>query len=234
MLKKRNPFLMILIGLIIYLTNAGYSFGYISANGAGNGYCEPGDPSCSGPTSFPNSRIKINSVTLIESYIEEGGSYFLKAFSDILLLSSRVEASKLGGFDENEIQKTIESGLVNIQNAKSIYYLLIREAESTPYNPVVISQLKTFPYSDFMIKNSLNNSVFKEVQDYLQNGNITGIFKRFNSKLLKMEELVMSIKTENDSTAMISIPVIWKLNETASDNLLFGQYVARIFSELIK
>lgn len=177
---------------------------------------------------------KINSVSLIESYIEEGGSYFLKAFSDILLLSGSVEAANLEGIDDNELQRTVETGLANIQNAKSAYLLLIRTAESTPYNPFIISQLKAFAYNDFMAKNALNGIVFGEVREYLQNGDITGIFKRLYSKLIVMEELMMSIKIETGSTSLPSIPVIWKLNETASDNLLFGQYVARIFSELTK
>jgi hypothetical protein len=49
-----------------------------------------------------------------------------------------------------------------------------------------------------------------------------------------MEELLLSIKNETDSTRMPPIPTIWRLNEAPSNNLLFGQYVTRIFSELTK
>ncbi len=228
---KNNPLLIILttlaVGLILTTGNA---YGYIAANGAGIGYCDPaGDPGCEEDKSGTALSM---SYAPIESYIEEGGGYFLNAFSTLLSMSNRVEMTNLAGIDRGELQQIVNQSLENITRAKYTYSLLIRAAEETPYNPDVLLKLKNFDYRGFMTRHSLNSVIFKEVEAYLQKGDITGIFKRVNNGFLSIEKLLLSIKTKTDLKRVPELSDIWKINEEASDTLIFGQYVARIFSEL--
>lgn len=231
--KQNKPLLLILAAMSVFLIfNAGNAYGYIAANGAGLGYCDPGsDPGCDENVSGVALSL---AYAPIESYIEEGGGYFLNAFSTILTLSNRVEMSNLAGVDHDELQKIVNSALENIANAKFTYYLLIRAAEETPYNREVLLKLKDFNYREFMTSNSLNGVIFREVSEYLEKGDITGIFKRMNTGFHSIEQLLLSIKAKTDLNRLPELADTWKLNEAASDTLLFGQYVARIFFELSK
>ncbi len=236
MIKGNNLFLKIMVGALMCLVLApANALGYVVYNGSGTGYCDPiSDPGCDNNVNSSNSLSGPASASMIESFIEEGGGYFLNAFSNILTLSNRVEMSNLNAVDYKELQKIAETGLANLQNAKSTYHLLILTAHSTPYNPAVISKLKAFDYNGFMRKNSLNGVILKELEDYLGMGDITGIYKRFYSKLIFMEGLLLSIKHRVDLNQLPGISEIWQLNETASNNLQFGQYAARVFAELAK
>lgn len=237
MIKGKNVFLKAMVGVLICLfLMTVSSSARLVYNGAGGGYCDPAtDPDCNGTTSTSSGSAAIiisNTSSMIECYIEEGAGYFLNAFSNILALSNRVEVSNISGIDYNELQSIVETGLTNVQNAKSTYYLLIMTAESTPYNPTVISKLKDFDYREYLIKNSLNSAVFEEVEAYLKKGDITGTFKRLYSSLSIMEGLLLSIKDKTGCRRMPDISKLWQLNETASNNLIFGGYVARVFAEL--
>ena len=231
--KKNNPLLIILAAMSVCLVlTTGNAFGYICANGAGLGYCDPAtDPGCNETKSGVALSLD---YAPIESYIEEGGGYFLNAFSNILSMSNRVEMTNLAGVDHDELRKIVNNGLDNITRARYTYFLLIRAAEKTPYNQDVLLKLKDFNYREFMTANSLNSVIFRQVAEYLEKGDITGIFKQMNTTFLSIEELLLSIKAKTDLNRPPQLTDIWTLNEAASNTLLFGQYAARIFSELPK
>lgn len=224
MIKSKDPASKVLsFALIILMLTTANLLSRLPGNGAGKGYCDPGvEPDCD-----PD---KGNST--IETYIEIGGGYFLNAFSDILSMSNRVEMSSLNGLDYNELQTIVNNGLDNIRNAKSTYLSLIQAAEETPYSQAVISKLKNFAYSDFMIKHSLNSILFKEVEGYLENGDITGTFKRFYNSCVKIEKLMTAVNGEVSLNRMPKLDDLWKINEEASTTLLFGQGISRIFDAL--
>jgi hypothetical protein len=140
--------------------------------------------------------------------------------------------SSLNGLDYNELQTIVNNGLENIRNAKSTYLSLIQAAEETPYNQAVISKLKKFTYPDFMIKHSLNSILFKEVEGYLENGDITGTFKRFYNSCDRIEKLMTAVSGEVSLHRMPELDDLWKINEEASTTLLFGQCISRIFDAL--
>jgi len=47
-----------------------------------------------------------------------------------------------------------------------------------------------------------------------------------------MRDLLNKLKYSNDTSTIPDIPNIWKVNESTSETLVFGQYVARIFSAI--
>ena len=236
MIKGNNVFWKVVpVALMCVMFTTTNTLAYVVYNGSGTGYCDPStDPGCNGSTGASSSLSIPASASTIEFLIEEGGGYFLNAFSSILTLSNRVEISNLSGIDYKELQSIVDTGLTNVQNARSTYSLLIMTAESTPYNPTVISKLRDFDYREYLVKNSLNSVVFEEVETYLKRGDITGTFKRLYSGLAVMEGLLLSIKYNTGCNRVPDISIIWKLNETASNNLIFGGYVARVFAELSK
>ena len=131
-----------------------------------------------------------------------------------------------------ELNKIVDSALENIINANATYYILIQIAQDTPYDMEVILKLKSFDYQDFMTEYSLNSDIFKEVEGYLKNGDITGTFIRIYTNFIKIKRLLLSIKYEVSLNKMPTLSKIWEVNEEASRTLTFGQYITRIFYAL--
>jgi len=220
--KKQLIFKVLIFCMAIFLLNINI-FSRISANGAGGGYEDPG-----GKSNLLGSKENY----IIETYIEEGGGYFLNTFSDIMSISNRIEMANLKGIDYEELKRIVDSALENIRNAKATYYLLIKTALDTPYDPIVNLKLRSFNYYALMTEHSLNVSVFNEVAGYLKNGDITGTFIRIKNSFIKIEGLLISIKYEVALNKMPELSKIWEVNEEAANTLIFGQYITRIFYAL--
>lgn len=221
--KKQLILKTLILCMTIFLINAEV-FSVILTNRGGDAY--------GGDGSGESNGMGIRENSIIENYIEEGGGYFLNTYSNIMSISNRIEMANLEGIDYEELQKIVDSALENIINAKVTYYILIQLAQDTPYNMEVISKLKSFDYQAFMTEYSLNSDIFKEVERYLKNGDITGSFIRIKNSFIKIEGLLWSIKYEVLSNKMPGLSKFWQVNEEASNTLIFGQYITRIFYAL--
>jgi hypothetical protein len=186
---------------------------YICGNGAGEGYGEGSDEKGS----------------IIETYIIEGAAFFLKANSDIQLYLNRIELSVLNGTDYNEMMSILNSAYDNMAKAKESYDNLIKTAEVTSYNDVVIFKLSNFNYDEFAEKNSLNRTIFKEVEGYLGRGNINGAFRNIHTKFCEIIEKINFLKGKLSLNEMVEIKIYWKLNQDFCQTLLFGQYISEVF-----
>ncbi len=229
MAKEKSRFgLKIMTALLVGLMMATPAvYGYIACNGLGGGYCDPSsDPGCS-----DESSEKTGGAT-IESQVEEAGGSFLSSIHHIFALSNRVEMSNLNGVDLDEMQQITDNALVNIMNANAAYASLIRVQEATPYNREVIAKLNAFRYRRFRLEHGLNRVIFREVKGFLRNGDITGAFKRFHARCLRIEELMMAINNDVASGRLPELSSLWQVNEEASQALIFSQYITRVFYAL--
>jgi hypothetical protein len=217
-MKRLNIHTYWLVVLFTIIVSAnGYS--YIAHNHGENGYDEP-----DGGQSNTNSYIK--------SDIIQGAGYYFKAVSGIQKLLRIVELKDANGIDEAEFNETLDDAIHNIQSAITTYDKLIKKAEVTPYRQSFQEALKDFPYDDFMTQNGLNRTIFNEVEDFLHRGNITGVFKRTFATLAQIDGMLNTIKSEFTLNRDVSIPVFWRLNETAAQLSLFGSYTARVFNTI--
>jgi hypothetical protein len=219
-MKKRSKKLglKIFIGVFLAYAFSMSAFACICANGAGDGY-------------IPE---KTNGTNVIETYVIEGAGYFLNANSSILLLLNKVEMAELKGADYSEFRTILDDAVYNMKEAKLTYDNLIKTAEATPYNQNVITILKTFNYDAFAENNGLNSLIFKVVENHLGSGDITGSFKKINTKFTKIIDMLAAMSETISSNQTPDISALWKLNQESSQTLLFGQYIAQVFYELRK
>ena len=220
--SKRNlePKIMIL-SLIIFIFSFGVSlYPRISFNGSGSGYDGPGD----GDRAFDNASI--------ESMVVEGAGYYLLANSCIQSFLNQVELQDVRGVDYSELQRLIANAVEHITNARFAYERLVETAERTPYNPAVIEQLKDFDYDSFMLENRLNETIFKKVEGYLSNGDITGAFRHGLSVIRSIQWLLFIVANYVEFDQMPELEISWKLNELCAEFSLFGSYTARIFHSI--
>ena len=214
---NKHPIMMVTIVFIIMVMSNNNLFSYISCNGSGSGY-----EGSSGGEGFTYT-------TTIENLIIEGAGYYLQGNSDIQAILKMVELHDLKETDYNELQRLLNSALENITNSRLTYEKLVTRAEATPYNPVVLEQLKTFDYTIFMYANRLNASVFKRVEGFLSAGDITGAFKYVLAAVRDIEYLLITMKNEMDSNRLESY---WQLNELCAETTLFGSFIARVFHQI--
>ena len=223
---KKNLILTPLVGMLILLMIPTVVMPRIFANGSGGGY-DDGDGT-SGNVAGIQSQFNT-----IETYVIRGAGFYLKAYSDILELLNRVEESDLKGMDFNEVQQISDRALMNMYNAIYTYYYLIRRAEMTPYNEAVIKKLTAFDYDGFVEKRGLNSVVFKMVEEYLQAGDITGMYKRIYLELTAIVQTLHYVRDELYLGKLPDLSNLWRLNEQCFQTLLFGQYMARVFYALL-
>jgi hypothetical protein len=199
---------------IIFSMNA---FSYIYHNGSGQGYTSGDDETA------------VISTLSIETYVIQGGGYFLEASSCIQSILNRVEMQDFNGFYISELEQLVYRAYFNIIFARMTYEQLIQLAESTPYEREFISKLKGFDYQSFLENNGLNAVVFNKVREYLEKGDITGSFKHTYSNLCALEDLLTTIKKGIAVNQTPELSLLWKLNETCAESSIFGSYAARIY-----
>lgn len=223
MKHKQSIFTVLLVTFtaVIFVLNA---YPYINLNGAGSGYGEGGDDDSTG--------IQSVDYQSIEYYIQAGGTYYLEANSQVQTLLKLVEQQDIHGVNYFEMQFVVNRALYNMQMAKQTYEQLIRKAENTPYNENFLAQLREFDYDSFMQKNSLNPVLFDLVRQYLQNGDITGMFKRTYADVTVMIDLLVNIRDSVYQYGLPGISLFRQLNEKQALSSVFGSYTARVFSEI--
>lgn len=217
----------VLVSLALCILLTGNLFPYIFGNGSGKGFCDPGvDPECDDGS---NRIGYISTNSAINTYVEQGAGYFLNANSSFLSLLNGVELSNLNGIDYNETAQLLAKAIMNIQNAKVTYEQLIQVAEVTPYNLNFISKLKSFDYQGFMTLNNLNSVIFIELSEILKNGDIIGFYRRIHSKIVIVENSLLSIDIDSPLTQEPGLKLLWEANEIFQATLIFGQYGSRVF-----
>ena len=176
---------------------------------------------------FNYSNERLNSG--LNAYIIEGGGYFLQVGSDINTLLSRVEFSELYGLDFEEIQKTLDAAIDNLEKARGNYYQLKNLAAVTPYNQDMIDRLIKFNYDDFKEGNGLIPAVFESVKMYLKNGDLRGIYNGFYSNAGQILDTLYTLKKDVDAGIFPKISTLWSLNQKFSEAKLMGQYTSMVF-----
>jgi hypothetical protein len=215
-----NSNVMIFTLIIIILSLCVCLYSRISFNGSGSGYDDPGD----GESASENPTI--------ENLVIEGAGYYLQGNSYIQSVLNQVELQDVKGIDYTGLHRLIANALEYITNARLVYEKLVETAEITPYNQVVIAQLKAVDYNSFMLENRLNEVIFKKVEGYLSNGNITGVFKRSLSVIKSIQWLLCIVTNYVEFNQMPGPEISWKLNELCAEFSLFGSYTARIFQSI--
>ena len=223
-MKQKHRIFTGLLAAFTAIIFVGNVYPFINFNGAGGGYGSSGQGESPG--------IQAVEYQSIEYYIQAAGTYYLEGNSHIQTLLKLVEQQDLHGIDYSMLQSEIKRALVSMQMAKDTYGQLIRKAEATPYNETVLLQLRDFDYESFMEKNGLNPVLFNLARQYLQNGDITGMFKRTHADVTVMIDLLVKIRDIVSQYSLPYISLFRQLNETQALSSVFGSYVARVFSEI--
>jgi hypothetical protein len=183
-----------------------------------------------------NRLVESNLVTgpSLRDYLIDGAANFLDSYSHTLAFLKEIELGELQGLDFIALNSLVDKA-ISVMEASSLSYANLRQlAYNTPYNEDMIRELMTFNYTAYLKSNDLNRIVFKEVQFYLQHGDVRGAYDKMWLDTIYILDVLHGIKSTISSNTMPEGAPLWKLNQYYSESLLFGQYMAGIFSEILK
>lgn len=212
-----------LIGALLFSTT--YVHARMFSNSSGFAFCE-GDGTSSMGEAAPLC------FYTIEELVIKGAEYYFKANADINLLSEKVEISDIYGTDYFTLWWGVNSALDNMNMARYYYQELLYKANYTPYNQVVINKLQTYDYESFQEKNGVIKDILSEVEGYLKNGDVRGIYSRTATYFDTIINTLETIKGELEVKKVPDNTHMWNLNQTCAKVHMFGQYVARIFENI--
>ncbi|MCU0286718.1 MAG: hypothetical protein MUF15_09990 [Acidobacteria bacterium] len=164
--------------------------------------------------------------------ISEGAVYFLSSYTDMQKFLTRVELSELNGPNYPELQVIIDSAISNMENAAAVYKNLVHLAAETPYNQVIIDKLMAFDYKRFQKKNNLVADVFIKVRGFLAKGNVTGAYIEMKMAKENLIPQLYLIKASVNDNLFPDINLLYQVNQSYCEMMLFGQYIAQVFNSL--
>lgn len=222
--QKKQSGLKIFLGVFILLMFTILSHSRWLVNHADETYDDSGEQSSSS-----TATIKATASSRMATNIVIGGSHFLNSHSYMLLLLSKIEMSDLNGVDYNDLRATLNNVIKHMEGAKESYTTLYQMAEVTPYNQNVINRLLTFDYIGFQEKRGLNSIIFKDVEEYLSNGDVTGLLGEVLSSTGTILEMLYQVKNTIDMDQLPENSTLWRINQKYFEVLMFGQYAAEMF-----
>ena len=185
------------------------------------------------PDTSTELKSSIASTLTIKDLIIKSATYFFKGKSNIDLLASRLESADIEAVNFYELQKIVNDALYNMKSARYFYQALKSKADNTPYNKMVISQLTAFDYDSFSAEIGFNGDIFNQVKGYLMTGDVRGTYARLYTYTDNIIDMLETVQKEVYYWNIPGIKNVWKLNQECAHMLLFGQYIAQIFQNLI-
>lgn len=169
----------------------------------------------------------------LRDYLIQGAVHFLDSYSYALAFNRLVELSELSEVSIDEIKGLVNNAVNNMELANTAYINMKSIADVSEYNPDIIWELQHFNYNNFMRYNSLNRPIFKQVQDYLMFGDVRGAYAHMVSDSAAIVKILYKIKGDVDAGQLPAGSYLWEVNQAFSETLLFGQYMAAVFIDIL-
>ena len=221
---NKNIYRLCVTPLLLILLNS-LCFGWVTVNGSERAFTCP--PNCP-----PNAALSASvSSKTIGQLVADAAGHFFNANSHFQIFLSRVER-----LDEEEKLSNLESILndaaYDMSKALENYKELVEMAEISPYDERVIQLLKIFDYDGFREENNMLPSVFRDVKDYLIQGDIIGVYQKVYVDTGAISESIDDLKSGLDLKLYLTIDKIRNLHHMIMKSALFGHYVALVFAQL--
>jgi hypothetical protein len=223
MANNKKGVIRIVIIIFFMAVFIGELLPWATYNGSGSGYDEGGQSGTSG--------IKDTSPG-IEGLIITGAGYFLRSKSEFLLFLNKIELSTLEGVNYTEVQNLLKSAIDNMEKAGEAYGRLVEIAHVTPYRQEVMEKIKTFDYNGLLEEKGLNVVIFKDMENYLKEGNLRGLHSRALSDTMNILAMLYRLKPGIDAGQFPVIEDLWRLNQAYAEAHLLGQYTSEVFDRV--
>jgi hypothetical protein len=170
--------------------------------------------------------------SLMGMYITEGAGYMLGAYSGVGSFLKQVEVSELYGVDSAAIRSILNRMIDDLERARDTYFVIDYIAAITPYRKDVIERLAAFDYDGFEKSEGLFGTVFDRVERFLKCGDIRGVFAKILKDIDSLLRQSYALRKSVDAGTLPDIKSLWKLNQSFTNTILFGQYFSQVLYEV--
>jgi hypothetical protein len=191
--------------------------------------CDDGSGSTAGSSI---AGIAGTTSSTINTNIILGAGYFLNSQSSALLFMNKIEMSDLAGLDYNDLRAALYNAIAQMELAVGTHSDLKQAAAITPYRASMIAGLKTFDYEAFQMANGLNTATFQVVENYLKEGDVTGLFGEMLTGTENILAQLYALQVTVEQDQIPSNQALWTLAQAYSQLHMTGQYAARVFYEV--
>jgi hypothetical protein len=160
----------------------------------------------------------------IERNVTTGASLFLRAQSQSLLLLNEYELSGIQTFNHKKALEYVENAIKLLEEAWTRYLNAGALGKNLGYYPVKLNVLNTFDYDGFILENQLNKDIAKRLQDYLNRGDIVGIYQQAADDIEAILITLNSIKEHLKAGIKPGSSLFFKLFQQYAESSLFGNY----------
>jgi len=197
---------------------------------SGNDSCMAFQQGCS---TGPGIKALSAEFKSIGQLIAEGAGYYFNSLSAYANLLNKIEMTEINGLNSQEIKSILILSIDEMEKAEASYRDLWNASVGLDYNTDIIQKLKTFNYASFQADKGLNAEIFRKVEKLLVIGDVKGVYKQFYADTFQLSEMLQYLKPMAE-TCVFNTGYLWKINQTYSDTLLFGQYIAQVFNAIKK
>lgn len=171
-----------------------------------------------------------NSI-LVEGYIIDGASSFLRSYSDLFLLLNESETGLKNGINLARVLEVTESALDKLDASVKSYESALAVIKSSTFNENWLDALKTFDYEKLTAARHLHPDVMNLVAGYLTNGDIVGLYQQLTDNLNRLAAQLRTMGTGTKKGLIPEMEALRTLYQQYSDSMLFGYYISLVFSE---
>jgi hypothetical protein len=193
----------------------------------GNWSCTAYEGGCNGERSEKNASQTIGQVLI------EGAVNFMESHSSMINFLIKIETADINNPNYLEFSAILDTIIEKMEKAKGNYYELNNMAANMKYNQEIILKLTSFNYSKFGQENGLIPTIFREVEVLLNKGDVKGVYVEFFLRTDGILKNLYEVKKEIDSHIFPKFSTLWEINQKYVEMQLFGQFVSKVFSEII-
>jgi hypothetical protein len=217
-LREKKMLATMIMFIIIFIVGTIASYPYVIANAGEGAFSEP------------DGIQSVSTSVSIKTLIIQGAGYFLTGNSEYHQFLNRVEtAADPSNLDYDELNNILDRAIDAMASSLTTYGNLVNKANATPYNNDFIEKLVQFDYKRFRLERNLTGSPIDSLEDMLEEGDVRGVFTRLRTGAANILAVLNRVKSFIDARRFPVLYDLWRLNQSFSETMLFGQYAAEIF-----
>lgn len=227
--KNKTLLVCVLVGLVLMASLSINSYPRFHGN---FGECTV-EPGCEGGDGSSTGVYVPESSGMLKMYIIDGAGFVLSTYSGMGELLKQIETSEMNGPDYCKMRETIYCMIEDMERARFTYYIVQYIMQTTPYKKSVIDRLKAFDFDGFRETSRLMPVVFERVKKYLSRGDVRGVYAAMHKNTGVILDQLYVLKEVLEADKLPHITQAWKLNQTFTESVLFGQYFSQVLYQIL-
>jgi len=161
-----------------------------------------------------------------------GAAYFLKSYAHVLRVLAVVETTTVREMPRKRAQRGLSRALFLLGKAQRSYGRLVAKTAKGRMKPEVFLMLRSIDYEGLARDKGVGDTVISRIRSQLGDGNLYEIYRHLESRAADIADQLHTLLTVLRSGDSPCIDLIWRLNRSYADTLIYGQTVSEIFCHI--